>query len=522
MRQRRRELRLALAMRGGVSLAVWIGGAVQEIDRLRIGLGTNSGDSQDTLVALARAAGYSGVTVDVLTGASAGGLNAAIYASALTQRHPVDRLRQVWMKDADFERLLLKPRTKTSSILNGTYFRDRLRTEFDALHDTPGDAPEAGNVEVLLSVTSIVPYAMATQVDPTVSEQRIDGQVRFRYRKAVECQTTYGLSHDLPASSASPPDAALAARSTAAFPVAFEPQRIQGDELRGRLEFEPRRPEPMWLYDGGVVDNMPVGKALRAIDDAPADGPTQRYLIYLHPSPGTPDAMAADKWADTLARLGHEARPFDVLSSAVKALRGKSLVADLAALDEHNRRVEKDLAVRASLLGRSGPVAVPAPEIARLDAERLVSLLRHPRAHLQDITDPVDPEPAITDEDGYDRDRLEAAIADRILHDGRPLGSLPSMVEYSWRPVVGHHPHPVVADRVVPGPRGGGGHPGPRRDRVDQTTAVPPAGLRLLASQRAEPGHPRGGLGRPRARRHRGSGRSPPGRPAGPHRGTCP
>jgi hypothetical protein len=29
------ELRLALGMRGGVSLAVWIGGAVAEIDRLR-------------------------------------------------------------------------------------------------------------------------------------------------------------------------------------------------------------------------------------------------------------------------------------------------------------------------------------------------------------------------------------------------------------------------------------------------------------------------------------------------------
>ena len=30
-----RELRLALAMRGGVSLAVWIGGTCCEIDRLR-------------------------------------------------------------------------------------------------------------------------------------------------------------------------------------------------------------------------------------------------------------------------------------------------------------------------------------------------------------------------------------------------------------------------------------------------------------------------------------------------------
>ena len=33
----RRQLRFALSMNGGVSLAVWIGGAVSEIDRLRRG-----------------------------------------------------------------------------------------------------------------------------------------------------------------------------------------------------------------------------------------------------------------------------------------------------------------------------------------------------------------------------------------------------------------------------------------------------------------------------------------------------
>ena len=33
----RRQLRLALSMNGGVSLAVWIGGSVSEIDRVRRG-----------------------------------------------------------------------------------------------------------------------------------------------------------------------------------------------------------------------------------------------------------------------------------------------------------------------------------------------------------------------------------------------------------------------------------------------------------------------------------------------------
>ena len=63
-----RELRLALAMRGGVSLAVWIGGTCCEIDRLR-----TAGRAQGFWERLLTASGYDAVAVDVLAGASAGG-----------------------------------------------------------------------------------------------------------------------------------------------------------------------------------------------------------------------------------------------------------------------------------------------------------------------------------------------------------------------------------------------------------------------------------------------------------------
>jgi hypothetical protein len=42
----KRELRLALGMRGGVSLAIWIGGACSEIDRVRRA-DTGRGDFSD-------------------------------------------------------------------------------------------------------------------------------------------------------------------------------------------------------------------------------------------------------------------------------------------------------------------------------------------------------------------------------------------------------------------------------------------------------------------------------------------
>jgi hypothetical protein len=71
------ELRLALAMRGGVSLSVWIGGACGEIDRLR------QAPDGGFWCGLRELAGYSNVIVDVMAGASAGGLNAVIYTASL-------------------------------------------------------------------------------------------------------------------------------------------------------------------------------------------------------------------------------------------------------------------------------------------------------------------------------------------------------------------------------------------------------------------------------------------------------
>ncbi len=42
------------------------------------------------------------------------------------------------------------------------------------------------------------------------------------------------------------------------------------------------------VMDGGVFDNIPIGRAIQAIADAPAANPTQRILIYLDPSPPQP------------------------------------------------------------------------------------------------------------------------------------------------------------------------------------------------------------------------------------------
>ena len=115
----RSVLRFAVAMRGGVSLAVWIGGAMQEIDHLRL-----DEDFAHHVLGVTR---FNRLQVDIITGASAGGLNAALAGMAIAHGTSLACLRKVWMDTADIDSLLDMPRSRARirSLLNGEYFRAR-------------------------------------------------------------------------------------------------------------------------------------------------------------------------------------------------------------------------------------------------------------------------------------------------------------------------------------------------------------------------------------------------------------
>jgi hypothetical protein len=55
----------------------------------------------------------------------------------------------------------------------------------------------------------------------------------------------------------------------------------------------PQRDDDFVVTDGGIVDNIPLGRALDAIVAAAADGPTRRVLVYLHPTGPPPPAGPA-------------------------------------------------------------------------------------------------------------------------------------------------------------------------------------------------------------------------------------
>src|SRR5262245_53316671 len=114
---RQKELRLALVCYGGISLAVYMHGITKEVWRLarasqafRDEAAQSSGSDQVYRTLLADIEAASGVRlrvlVDIIAGASAGGINGVFLAQAITSGQSLDPLTDMWLESADVEALL--------------------------------------------------------------------------------------------------------------------------------------------------------------------------------------------------------------------------------------------------------------------------------------------------------------------------------------------------------------------------------------------------------------------------------
>lgn len=310
------EIRLAVVLNGGVSLAVWMGGASVELNRFAHGRGVYG--------SLLRLAGCRG-RIDVIAGTSAGGINGA--ALALAQANSTARLeelRDVWTDQGQIDTLLRRPfRGSPTSLLQGDeYFLPRLNEAMQRL-TTPYQGTVAEEHPIDLTITTtLLNGAQKVSVDST--GQRLPQWVhdgRFHFRR------TEGSDPFSAARIATTADQlALAARCTASFPVAFEPafvpvNRAAPDSLAAmeaaRLHPDMgdvaswaggNRDEPGWeaadessrvdvsrfAVDGGLLANMPTRSALAAVDSMPAGRPVRRVMILVHPHAPSEQLEQAD------------------------------------------------------------------------------------------------------------------------------------------------------------------------------------------------------------------------------------
>jgi patatin-related protein len=337
------ELRIALVMNGGVSLAIWIGGVTQEINRLVRGE-TVYGRLCEALSLRPR--------VDIISGTSAGGINGALLALAMSQGKPLDPLRDIWLNEGDLRKLLREPtQSDPPSLLDGGYFYKAMVEGFQKIRDQQGKGLQSpASVPIELTLTTTVLRGDVRDFPDDVGTVIRDVTHRG--------QITFNRGPDLPDDPFAAQDIVVklgaAARATASFPGAFEPFYLPAaDEkvsaggeavpcLAGHTNFK----LGCYVVDGGVLDNNPLESAIDAVLRQRAEGEVRRVLAYVVPDPGhIPDPPSQDP--DKIPTLVSTA-----LAALVNIPRVESVSDQLRAIAQHNQEVSRQRDTRL-LVARS-------------------------------------------------------------------------------------------------------------------------------------------------------------------------
>src|ERR1700749_1869 len=118
-----REVRFGLVLYGGVSLAVYIYGVVLEFERL---VQASRGVEKNAWTEILRKAGVT-ATVDIVSGASAGGINGVLLGKALATGAELNSVRTIWTDEADIGKLLREASDKEPvSLLRTDRFQELL------------------------------------------------------------------------------------------------------------------------------------------------------------------------------------------------------------------------------------------------------------------------------------------------------------------------------------------------------------------------------------------------------------
>lgn len=348
------ELRLALVMNGGVSLAVWMGGVAFEFNRL-------VGETHPVyrgLLELARTR----ARIDVISGTSAGGINGAALALACVHDTSLWPLRDVWLDAGSFEALLRDPAaSEPPSLLDGDgVFLPALERGFGKLVAPWRVDPALAPIDLTLTATMLRGEPQARLDDFGERIEDTNHRAQFHFERSPQAGDPFaqaGVVGEL----------ARAARTSASFPVAFEPRFVAAgadhcESVAGG------RPRPLararFMVDGGVLDNKPIEGALRAIFNLPPRGNVRRVLAYVTPDPAV-TARAGDDDAKAPPELAEVA-----VGSLITVTGAESIADQLDRIDAHNAAVLQRRDAVATLVANTSPTELEQMSELLFDAYR--------------------------------------------------------------------------------------------------------------------------------------------------------
>lgn len=284
------EIRFAVVLYGGVSLAVYMNGVVQEFFHL---VRATAADGPAAPVkgteAVYRELGElsgSRFVVDILSGSSAGGINAIFLAKALANGQSLEGLSRLWLEEADLARLWNKS-ARPKSLLSGQTMFAMLRDALDGMESGGEGVPLQSEIDVFITSTDIQGLELPLPLAGGLVEKRHQNVFHLRYSHGRDSHFSRDLN----------PFLAFAARATSSFPLAFEPARFADylpqrsiphalaktffpDYVRAGADYTQRA-----FGDGGYLNNKPFNHAIGEIPRRSSDLPVRRMLVYVEPAP---------------------------------------------------------------------------------------------------------------------------------------------------------------------------------------------------------------------------------------------
>jgi patatin-related protein len=416
------EIRFAIVLYGGVSLAIYINGVAQEL--LRMVRGTADlpvGEALSSTETIYRELGQiirpdrvepldpkasagpirTRFVVDVISGSSAGGINGIALAKALAlKRRDLLPLRDVWLDKAQLDSLLNDqgsdldrfPSDKATSLLNSERMYGMVLETLRAMNARDECTPAAGafadNLDLFVTATDLRGLSAPIQLTGQSILERIHKVVfRFEYAPGPAGHNTnqFDEKHDAML--------AFAGRSTSSFPVAFEPMRLDriAHQLRRQKtgmtldeakqfyrvffpayvarekDFHSRE-----LADGGYLDNRPFSHAIDVIQYRSSTRPVLRKLLFVDPFPDISDRTDEDDekeitFIDNAILAGSTLPRYEVIREDIRRITNANRRLErLNALKRRNERDKKELKFEA-------PSPAP-PEFSTLDLREVVAL----------------------------------------------------------------------------------------------------------------------------------------------------
>ena len=356
---REKELRLALVCYGGISLAVYMHGITKEIWHLArasraFAAGEAAGSASEAVYRrLLETIGDQAdlelrVLVDIVAGASAGGLNGIFLAQAIARGQSLDPLTALWLDKADVEELVdpaarpgskltkmwaipiawaaagrevgleetVEPsaraevKAKLGAFVRGRWFEPPfggagfchlILDALDAMAAIPAGPPllpEGQPLDLFVTVTDFDGHPERLRLNSPAEVVETEHRLTLAFTDRGRCED--GQDRLL----ADPAELAFAARATASFPGAFPPFSVGELDavLADRARDWPTRDaflaralprqaaagaaERTVLIDGSVLANAPFRPAVEALRNRPARREIDRRFVYIDPHPG--------------------------------------------------------------------------------------------------------------------------------------------------------------------------------------------------------------------------------------------